>query len=327
MIQYQAVNKLLGKELLVPEMPQVTIYSDGGADPNPGVGGWGVVLIHQSSGSVRELSGGEAKTTNNRMELTAAIEALRALKQPCRVIFYTDSQYVRRGVTEWMYGWKKKGWHKKNGDPVLNADLWQDLDRELNRHQIDWNWVKGHAGDTYNERAHQLATQGIRQQDGPVRRNPTEFEAYLLVSARGKKGYWGVLHRAADGSEEIYWAEEDNTSSNRLLLLAAFNALLATPDGASLTIYTTADYLRNGATKWIKGWQRRNWMTKKGDPVANADVWQEIADMMRTRNVHFPPVKIEEMQLEFEDVAERVREVIQEEMEQHAEDDSLKWAE
>lgn len=310
------------------EKARVTIYSDGGADPNPGPGGWGVVLIHESSGALRELNGGEPRATNNRMELTAAIEALRALKQPCDVIFYTDSQYLRRGVTEWMAGWKAKGWRKKDNDPVLNADLWQALDQELRRHDIEWNWVKGHAGNQYNERADQLATEAIRAQLQPQRRDAADFEAYILVSARGKKGYWGVLHRSSDGHEEIYWDEETNTSSNRLLLLGAFNALLATPDRASISIFTTADYLRNGATKWIKGWQRRRWLTKKGDPVANADLWQEIADLMRTRNVHFPSVKLEDMQLEFEDVAERVREVIQEDMAQQSGDDAtLTWAE
>ncbi len=307
---------------------KVTIYSDGGADPNPGAGGWGVVLIHEASGAVRELSAGVPNTTNNRMELMAAIEALRALKQPCDIEFYTDSEYLRRGVVEWMSGWKKRGWRKSNNDPVLNADLWRALEQELGRHQIQWHWVKGHAGDEYNERADQLATAAIRQQEQPIRRDATDFEAYILVSARGNEGFWGVLHRASDGKEEIYWDSVPKTSVNRLLLLATFNALLATPDEASLTIFTTADYLRNGATKWVKAWVKRGWTTKAGSPVANADIWQEIIDLMRQRRVTFPSVKLEDMQVEFEDVAERVREVIQAEMAQQAGDDeSLRWAE
>lgn len=136
----------------------VTVYTDGGCRPNPGAGGWAAVLIFKDK--TKELSGGEPKTTNNRMELTAAIEALQALKRPCKVEMYTDSEYVKRGITEWMAGWKRAGWKRKTG-PIKNSDLWRQLDALVENHEIEWRWVKGHAGDYYNERCDELATEAI----------------------------------------------------------------------------------------------------------------------------------------------------------------------
>jgi len=140
-------------------MKRVELFTDGACKGNPGPGGWGVLLRY--AGTEKSLYGGEAVTTNNRMELMAAIEGLRALKEPCHVIITTDSQYVRKGITEWIEGWKKNGWRTAAKAPVKNADLWQQLDQEQARHQLDWNWVKGHSGHRENELADQLANQGI----------------------------------------------------------------------------------------------------------------------------------------------------------------------
>lgn len=137
----------------------VTIYTDGACRGNPGPGGWGAVLSWGDH--VKELSGAEPATTNNRMELTAAIEALAALKRPCRVELYTDSQYVRKGITEWLTQWKARGWRTADRKPVKNVDLWQALEREIARHTIEWHWVKGHAGVPGNERADRLANDAI----------------------------------------------------------------------------------------------------------------------------------------------------------------------
>ena len=145
----------------VSEKPSVDIYTDGGCRPNPGAGGWAAVLI--SGGRVKELSGGEADTTNNRMELMAAIESLRALKKPCRVRLHTDSQYVKNGITSWMTKWRKNGWKAAGGGAVKNQDLWQELDRMSARHDIHWSWVRGHAGDHYNERCDALASEAIER--------------------------------------------------------------------------------------------------------------------------------------------------------------------
>jgi ribonuclease HI len=137
---------------------RVTIYTDGACDPNPGPGGWAAIL---RSGAVEKvLTGGEAETTNNRMELTAALRALEALKDPSRVEIYTDSEYLQRGITEWMPAWKAKNWKRKGGK-LANLDLWQALDGALGRHAVSWNWVRGHAGVHANQRADYLARRAI----------------------------------------------------------------------------------------------------------------------------------------------------------------------
>ena len=137
----------------------VTIHTDGACSGNPGPGGWGAVLEY--GGHVKELKGGEAVTTNNQMELTAAIEALTALKRPCEIELHTDSNYVKDGLTKWIHGWKKNGWRTADKKPVKNVELWQALDAATQRHTINWHWVKGHNGDLMNERADQLANEGM----------------------------------------------------------------------------------------------------------------------------------------------------------------------
>ncbi len=137
----------------------VEIHTDGGCAPNPGPGGWGAVLRYGDQ--VREMSGGDrGPTTNNRMELMAAIMALEALTRPCRVELYTDSTYLRSGITSWIHGWKKNGWRTADRKPVKNVELWQRLDVACQRHDISWHWVKGHAGNPDNERADELVAQG-----------------------------------------------------------------------------------------------------------------------------------------------------------------------
>lgn len=137
----------------------VIAYTDGACRGNPGPGGWGVRL--EWNGHERELKGGEAETTNNRMELKAAIEALASLKRRCRVAIYTDSEYVRQGITSWMDAWKKRGWKTASKKPVKNRDLWEKLDDMRNRHEVEWHWVKGHSGHKGNDRADALANEGI----------------------------------------------------------------------------------------------------------------------------------------------------------------------
>jgi ribonuclease HI len=138
----------------------VEIWTDGACSGNPGPGGWGAIL--RFGEREKELSGGELLTTNNRMELTAAISALEALKRACEVDLHTDSQYLRQGVTGWMFGWKKNGWRTADRKPVKNEDLWRRLDDATGRHKIDWRWVRGHAGDEMNERADELARAGMK---------------------------------------------------------------------------------------------------------------------------------------------------------------------
>jgi ribonuclease HI len=140
---------------------KIELYTDGACSGNPGPGGWGVIL--RMGAHEKELFGGEAATTNNRMELMAVIEGLRALKRPVQAEIYTDSQYVMKGMNEWIKGWKARGWKTASKEPVKNVDLWQALDTECARHELKWHWVKGHAGHVENERADALARRGVEQ--------------------------------------------------------------------------------------------------------------------------------------------------------------------
>ena len=145
-------------------MPDLFAFTDGACSGNPGPGGWGVLLQARNDAYIlkeRELCGGAADTTNNRMELTATIKALQSLTRPCDLVLYTDSQYVRKGILEWIQNWKARGWKTAAKKPVKNADLWQALDAEVNRHTVNWVWVKGHAGIAGNEAADALANRGI----------------------------------------------------------------------------------------------------------------------------------------------------------------------
>lgn len=141
--------------------PQVVIYSDGACSGNPGPGGWGAILM--AGEHVKEIQGGEPATTNNRMELMAAIQALETLKRPCTVELHTDSQYVMKGISEWIHGWKARGWKTADKKPVKNDDLWRRLDAARSKHDVTWKWVKGHAGHEFNERADELARLGLQQ--------------------------------------------------------------------------------------------------------------------------------------------------------------------
>ena len=142
----------------MPDLPSVVIYTDGACDPNPGPGGWAALLLYNTHEKV--LTGAENPSTNNRMELTAAIRALQSLKRPCTVTLYTDSEYLKRGITEWLPNWRKRGWRRKGG-ALANVELWQALDAALQPHRVDWRWVRGHAGQPLNERVDRLARQAI----------------------------------------------------------------------------------------------------------------------------------------------------------------------
>jgi ribonuclease HI len=285
-------------------LPEVTIYTDGGADPNPGAGGWAAILIDPASGAARELSGGEPKATNNRMELTAAIRALEALTRPCRVRIYTDSQYLRKGITEWLPGWIARGWRRKEG-VLQNEDLWRRLSELIQAHPIRWDWVKGHAGNKWNERADVLATLEIRKQRGAravttaaaAPAEPPAVEVFLRVACSGRRGGWASLirHLAGAGGEEVLSGAIPVATSNQLDLLGAIAALESLPPGISVALHTGSDYLRNGASRWIDGWKQRGWKTKEGQPVMNRDLWERLDRAIAARRVTWPDVKGREM--------------------------------
>ena len=276
------------------DLPAVTIYTDGGADPNPGPGGWGAVLIHPASGKTTELSGGELQSTNNRMELTAAIRALEALGRRSRVRLVTDSQYLRLGVTQWLPGWVARGWRRKAGE-VQNLDLWRRLDELARQHAIVWDWVKGHSGDRYNERADRLAAAAIRTQRTPRGAAAVPCtEVFLRVTAGGGRGAWAALVRRPGGEEELVRGETDGASANQVDLLAAAEVLERLPAGEAVAFHTGSDYLRHGATRWLPAWRRRGWRTQAGAPVRNRALWERLDAAASARIVEWPEVKSEE---------------------------------
>lgn len=279
--------------------PSVRVYTDGGCRPNPGPGGWGVVILRPGSEPV-ELSGGEEKATNNRMELRAAIEALRSLDQPHDVELVTDSQYLRKGITKWLDGWRAKGWRTAAGKNVANRDLWEALDNEIGRHEISWRWVKGHAGDRWNERADELASAEIPRSELPVD-DPDAVHLFTAVAHSGKRdaGAWAVV-LSYRGTEKQLSGRHLGTSANRMHIMGAGMALAELNRAVRVHLYTVSDYLKDGATTWIRGWRSRGWTTRDGRPVANRDLWRRLATLLDRHDVHWHVVSKNAMPEEME---------------------------
>jgi ribonuclease HI len=283
-----------------PDPPaEVTIYTDGACDPNPGPGGWAAILIYGEH--QKELKGRDPNTTNNRMELQAVISALNALKQPCRVQLHTDSEYVQRGVTEYLEKWKAKGWVTTDKKSVANRDLWEALDGARQRHQIEWRWVKGHAGDPLNERVDQLAVSMIPRSSLPLD-DQTAVHVFTGVSCLGQTGpgAWAVVIHSVTAASGPFGAgvvelsrRENETSANRLHLLAIAKGLELVPTGANVHVYTPSDYAAQGARQWARTWAAQGWRTKGGQAVKHKEVWQAIQAAAQARTVHWHCLKDE----------------------------------
>jgi ribonuclease HI len=300
--------------------PPTEVYTDGGASPNPGPGGWGVVLLRPATEGPEELSGGEARTTNNRMELTAAIRALEALAPGEAARLHVDSQYVRQGMTQWLPAWVRRGWRKADGKPVENDDLWRRLAALAHGRELEWRWVKGHSGDDWNERADRLAAAEIRRLHGEkgsggAGAEAAEWQVHLRVSADRGGGGWAAALRgpedeAAAGEGRVLTGTASGTTGNRLEILAAAEVLESLPAGASVDFHTPSDYLRHGASRWLPAWRRRGWVKKDGGAVANRDAWQRLAAALAPRRVRWPDPRGREEEaggVELEKLARSVR--------------------
>ncbi len=288
-------------------LPEVSIYTDGACDPNPGPGGWAAVLHFGAHEKV--LTGHELRATNNRMELQAVIAALNALKTPCRVFLHTDSRYVQQGVTEYLARWKAKNWQTADKKAVANQDLWQALAEALQRHQIEWVWVKGHAGDPLNERVDQLAASMIPRSTLPLD-DAQAIHIFTGVSCLGQTGpgSWAVVLRGGDMTQELS-GYEAQTSANRLHLLAAQKGLEAAPPDRSIHLYTPSDYAAQGATQWVKNWIAHGWRTKDGQPVKHREVWQAIVRASQGRDVKWHALKDEVRPVESQRAEALAREI------------------
>jgi ribonuclease HI len=285
--------------------PRVDVYTDGGCDPNPGPGGWGGVIRWDD----REwtLSGNDPNTTNNRMELhaaSAALALLEGLLGRCQVNVYTDSQYLRQGVTEWLDGWVGRGWRTRDKQPVKNQDLWRVLYRLTQAHDVTWHWLKGHAGHPLNERADRLATearrslQRIRPPDPKPDTPQPPVEGWPIVeicvkaSCRGAQGRggWGAVLRMEEHTRSLSGGELQ-TTANAMLIRGAAEALGALTKPCQVTVYSDAKYLIQGASQWVKGWHARGWQTRDGKPVANRAAWEALVEAARPHRVVWQQAK------------------------------------
>lgn len=263
--------------------PHIEIYTDGGCSPNPGPGGWAAILIHPQE--TRELSGGEPETTNNRMELTAAARALEALTQPCQIDFYTDSEYLRRGITEWLPGWIANGWRRgKSSDapPVANADLWRAIAAAIRQHDIDWHWVKGHAGNPYNERADELASAAIPRPEATI--DPDAARVYLRIAggeSGSAHGWAAALIRGTDTT--ILQGHSPADTPNHFVVKAAIAILEQIDPAQPVQFFTNSSYLFDGITTWVKGWRKKGW----AKPDKFRDSWQTLDRLNQARQVEW----------------------------------------
>ena len=280
---------------------RVEIYTDGGCDPNPGPGGWGAILV--SGDRTKEISGAEAHTTNNRMELTAAIRALALLKRPCDITLFTDSTYLRDGITRWSAQWKARGWRKADGSPVENMDLWQSLQSAQEQHTVDWRWIRGHRGHRWNERADELATnarralaaedEGSARLDAVVasqasRRGEPRYDIYARGCALGNPGpggYGAIIVRAERSVQRSGgWPV---ASSNVMDLWAIISALQSLPEPSHVVIHTPSKYVIDGASRWLPIWERSGWRTQAGLPVKNRVLWEELSQVMGDHDIEW----------------------------------------
>ncbi len=238
------------------------------------------------------LTGNAAETTNNRMELQAAISALQALKRPVEVEFHTDSEYLRKGITEYIEGWAENNWKRQDKQPVANVDLWKKLWPLVQTHKIDWHWVKGHSGNPLNERVDKLATQARLAITPDVSLSADVPRLFIRASCKGNPGPggWGVVLEYEDETEQSSgW--ETQTTNNRMELTAAIEALHLLPPGSEVQIFTLSDYLFQGATKWIHGWRKRDWKKKGGQPISNEDLWRMLDKLMADYQIRWVNAK------------------------------------
>ena len=294
----------------------VHIYTDGGCDPNPGPGGWAYLLVDIKSGREREAFGGDPDTTNNRMELTAVIEALKALEAPSVVDLFTDSEYVRLGMTRWIRDWVERGWQRDKGQPILNLELWQALHALAQAHKVNWHWVKGHAGDPNNERVDRLARAAIPR---PARRADPDA-THVILRIAGPPG--GVTRGAFGWAAQVVRGDRvahlqgghPAITANHFSLRAALAVMAHVAPGERVRFFTNNSYLHDGITRWVPGWRKSGWI-KKGDgkPVRFREEWEALDRLSRERDVEWVRFRDDDAPAQFaalEAAARRARDMV-----------------
>ena len=274
----------------------LVMYTDGACSPNPGPGGWGAVILADGD-VVSELSGSAAQSTNNRMELRAAVEALKSVKHPSRIGLFTDSAYLKNGITDWINTWQNNNWRTAAGADVKNSDLWRELLVQIDRHTIDWHWVRGHGDDRWNNRADELAVAARKEQQGketgPLRVEATadaddHIHLFTGVTCRHRAGVgaWAVILTWRD-HVKILGERVVSMTANQLYLKAVISGLKSIKKGLPVDVHTHSGYLYDGATTWLEGWRNRNWTTREGSPVSNRSLWQELDALIGRYRVQF----------------------------------------
>jgi len=243
------------------------------------------------------------------MELRAAVEALRVLAEPHQATLHTDSQYLCQGVTDWLPRWERNNWQKSKTKTVKNQDLWHELAHEKCRHQIDWKWVKGHAGNAWNERADALACSML-----PACSLPLDdagaihiFTGASCLAAGSGPGGWSVILRYGQRTK-VLTGQETDTTSNRMHIQAAIRGLQAIKKPLPINLYTTSKYLRGGITNWVKGWQSRGWRTEEGRPVLHRDLWEALHKVATSYEVRYHLVRDQDTSTEMMEAQKLARE-------------------
>ena len=285
----------------------IRVYTDGACRGNPGRGGWGVVIEHGRDRT--EANGANADTTNNRMELTAAIEALERITPGAPVRVTTDSAYVRNGITQWVDAWRHNGWKTSRGTAVKNRDLWQRLAEACAQRAVTWQWVKGHSGHPGNSRADKLARDGLLgriighsgEPQAPRSDTPAPHDGTTLVrvyiarrwtarrgrgGARHGRGAWAAIIEDGTGSATIDGVDDD-TTKQRLELKAAVEALRRIDAGRNVEVHTCSRYLEDGITLWLESWIRQDWYRGAGGRIKNHDLWSALATERDRLSVHW----------------------------------------
>lgn len=291
---------------------EIIIYTDGSCSPNPGRGGYAAVLMFEA-GEPKVIQGAEAETTNNRMELTAPVKALQSLQDGCRVQLCTDSKYVRDGITEWVTRWQQRDWQTMDGEPVKNMDLWQALLVEIGRHEVSWQWVKGHADDKYNNLVDQLAVEARGETPAPVM-DEHSIHIFLGVTCRHKTktGGWTAI-LVYQNHVKILGARMTEVTANVLYLEAVIQGLSAIKRSLPVNIYTSSGYVKEGATAWLPGWRKRGWKTRDEQEVVNKDYWQRIDQLQREYSVNYQLVDKSNAPCQMQEAKEIAKEFEQEE--------------
>lgn len=286
---------------------EIIIYTDGSCSPNPGSGGYAALLLREGL-EPEVIQGAERESTNNRMELTAPIKALQSLKDGIQVEIRTDSTYVRDGVTQWAAKWQQRDWQTMDGQDVKNKDLWQQLLKETKRLNVSWLWVKGHSDDQYNQLVDKLAVEAREVAPVPVL-SEKAVNIFLGVTCKHstKTGAWAavLVYRQ---HHKILGDNKTDVTANILYLEALIQALSALKREIPVVVFTSSGYLKEGATAWLPGWRRRNWMTRDDQEVVNKSYWQKLDDLQNRYMVEYQLVDKSQMPCYSQEAKELARE-------------------